>query len=90
MIAGKKILAIIPARGGSKGLPGKNIKVINGKPMIAHSIEKAFAVPGIDRLIVSTDDEDIAKVAVKNRKNAAKNLLALEESQNAILQLRMY
>lgn len=63
MIADKKILAIIPARGGSKGLPDKNIKVINGKPMIAHSIEKAFAVPGIDRLIVSTDDENIAKVA---------------------------
>lgn len=58
-----KNLAIIPARGGSKGIPGKNIKEIAGKPLIAWSIEQALASVSIDRVIVSTDDEAIAEVA---------------------------
>ena len=57
------MLAIIPARGGSKGIPRKNIKMLCGKPLIAHSIEAALACSSIDRVIVSTDDEEIAKVA---------------------------
>lgn len=57
------MIAIIPARGGSKGLPGKNIKPLNGKPMIAYTIEAALNSKGISRVIVSTDDEEIAKVA---------------------------
>lgn len=57
------MLAIIPARGGSKGIPGKNIRMLCGKPLIAHSIEVALACNSIDRVIVSTDDEEIAKVA---------------------------
>lgn len=60
-----KILAIIPARGGSKRLPGKNIKKIGGKPMIAHAILAALGSRYIDRVIVSTDDPAIAKVAKK-------------------------
>jgi N-acylneuraminate cytidylyltransferase len=56
-------VAFIFARGGSKGLPGKNIKELGGKPLIAHSIEAGFATPGIDRVIVSTNDASIAKVA---------------------------
>ncbi|MCQ2957413.1 MAG: acylneuraminate cytidylyltransferase family protein [Candidatus Gastranaerophilales bacterium] len=59
----ENVLAIIPARGGSKRLPGKNIKDLNGKPLIAHSIEFALNSPEINKLIVSTDDENIAKVA---------------------------
>ncbi len=59
----KRVLAIIPARGGSKRLPGKNIKLLNGKPLIAHSIEFAINSGVIDKLIVSTDSEDIAAVA---------------------------
>ena len=58
-----KVLAIIPARGGSKRLPGKNIKLLNGKPLIAHSIEFAMNSGVIDKLIVSTDSDDIAAVA---------------------------
>lgn len=58
------MLAIIPARGGSKGLPGKNIKKLNGKPLIAHTIEAAIKADLIDRVIVSTDCEEIAKVAL--------------------------
>ncbi len=58
-----KILAIIPARGGSKGVPGKNIKPILGKPLLAYTIEEAKKSKHIDRLVVSTEDEKIAKVA---------------------------
>lgn len=65
MINGKKVLAIIPARGGSKELPGKNIKELCGKPLIAWTIEQAKSCSDIDRVIVSTDDENIAKVAKK-------------------------
>lgn len=58
------MIAIIPARGGSKGLPGKNVKLLNGKPLIAYAIEAALKAKYIDRVIISTDDEDIAHVAV--------------------------
>ena len=65
MYKNKKILAIIPARGGSKRLPGKNIKLLNGKPMIAHAILAAKKSKYVDRVIVSTDDQAIVKVAKK-------------------------
>ncbi|EGR0671304.1 pseudaminic acid cytidylyltransferase [Vibrio vulnificus] len=57
-------IAIIPARGGSKRIPRKNIKAFHGKPMIAYSIEAALASGCFDKVIVSTDDEEIAAVAV--------------------------
>ena len=56
-------LAIIPARAGSKGIPGKNIKPLCGKPLIAWSIEAALLSSSVDRVIVSTDCEEIARVA---------------------------
>lgn len=65
MIKGKTVLAIIPARGGSKRLPGKNIKELCGKPLIAWSIEQAKSCGGIDRIVVSTDNKEIAAVAKK-------------------------
>ena len=55
--------AFIFARGGSKGLPGKNIRPLGAKPLIAWSIEQALVVKRIDRVIVSTDSEEIAAVA---------------------------
>lgn len=58
-----EILAIIPARGGSKGLPGKNIRLLSGHPLIAYSILAAKQSKQITRTIVSTDDETIASVA---------------------------
>ena len=58
-------IACIFARGGSKGLPGKNIKVFNGKPLIAWAIEHAYATKGIRRVIVSTDTEEIASIALQ-------------------------
>lgn len=59
----KKVLAIIPARGGSKGIPRKNIKLLNGKPLIYYTIEAAIKSGVIDRLVVSTEDNEIADVA---------------------------
>lgn len=63
MYEGKKILGLIGARGGSKGLPGKNIRPLSGKPLIAWSIDAALASRYIDRVVVSTDDEEIASVS---------------------------
>jgi len=59
----KEVVAIIPARGGSKGIPRKNIVDICGKPLIAYSIEVALNAKLIDRVIVSTDDEEIAEIS---------------------------
>jgi CMP-N-acetylneuraminic acid synthetase len=61
-----KNFAFIFARGGSKGLPGKNIKRLLDKPLIQYSIETAKACPLIDKVFVSTDDENIANVALVN------------------------
>ena len=58
------MLAIIPARGGSKSIPDKNIRLLNGKPLIVWSIEQALASSQISRVIVSTDSPAIAKIAV--------------------------
>jgi CMP-N-acetylneuraminic acid synthetase len=65
MIDNKKILAIIPARGGSKGIPKKNIKAVSGKPMINYTIEAAKECEYIDKVIVSTDDEEIAEISMR-------------------------
>jgi CMP-N-acetylneuraminic acid synthetase len=61
----RSVLAIIPARGGSKGIPRKNIQNVAGKPLIAYTIEVALAASNINRVIVSTDDGEIADVAVR-------------------------
>jgi CMP-N-acetylneuraminic acid synthetase len=58
-----KILAIIPARGGSKGLPGKNVKLLLGKPLIGWTIEQAKASKYVTEIFVSTDSKEIAEVA---------------------------
>jgi CMP-N,N'-diacetyllegionaminic acid synthase len=59
------MIAIIPARGGSKGLPGKNSKLLNGKPLIAYTIEEAHKAVSISEVIVSTDDHTIASIAAE-------------------------
>ncbi len=56
-------LCIIPARGGSKSIPGKNLRALAGKPLLAWSIEHALGTPELGRVVVSTDDENIAHVA---------------------------
>lgn len=62
-MANPKILAVIPARGGSKGIPGKNIVPFAGKPLICYTVEAALRSRYLKRVIVSTDDADIAKIA---------------------------
>ncbi|PJZ53384.1 cytidylyltransferase domain-containing protein [Leptospira adleri] len=63
LINGQKVLAIITARGGSKGVPKKNIRHLGGKPLIAWTIEVAQKSKYIDRLILSSDDQEIIQVA---------------------------
>ncbi|AXH14491.1 N-acylneuraminate cytidylyltransferase [Malaciobacter mytili LMG 24559] len=59
------MIAIVPARGGSKGLPGKNIKDLCGKPMIAYTIEEALKSKYITEVIISTDCKEIEEIAIK-------------------------
>jgi len=63
MISGKKILAIIPARGGSKGLKNKNIKLLCGKPLIEWTIQKGKLSKYLDNIVVTTDNLDIANIS---------------------------
>jgi len=65
MYKGKNILGLIPARGASKGLPRKNIKLLLGKPLITWTIEQALASKYLDRVVVSTDDKEIAEISKK-------------------------
>ncbi len=57
----RRVLALIPARGGSKGIPRKNLAQLAGRPLLAHTVEQARATPAIDRVVVTTDDEEIAR-----------------------------
>ena len=63
MVSGRRVIALTPARGGSKSVPYKNLHPLGGKPLLAWPIEIARATPAIDRMIVSTDDDRIAKAA---------------------------
>lgn len=60
---GGEVVAVIPARGGSKGVPGKNLRRVGGIPLIGRAVAAARGVPHIDRVVVSTDDDEIAAVA---------------------------
>ena len=64
-----KRIAIIPARGGSKRIPRKNIKDFLGRPIISYSIEAAISSKLFDRIIVSTDDEEIAAISRRDRRD---------------------
>ena len=63
MISNKKLLAIIPARGGSKRLPSKNVLELAGKPLIAWTIEAALKSKYVDQVVVSTNDKDISNIS---------------------------
>ena len=64
MINEKSIIAIIPARSGSKGLPGKNLKLLNGIPLVSWSINHALASSHVDHVLVSTDSPEIASISL--------------------------
>jgi CMP-N,N'-diacetyllegionaminic acid synthase len=59
----QQVICLIPARGGSKGIPLKNIQLLGGKPLLAHSIDQARGCPAVTRVIVSTDHPEVAGVA---------------------------
>lgn len=95
MIEKKKILAIIPARGGSKSIPQKNIAEFNKKPLIAWTIELAKSINQIDKVVVSTDDIEIekisrlygAEVVVRPVELASDNSLVISAIQHTIHEL---
>jgi CMP-N,N'-diacetyllegionaminic acid synthase len=58
-----RVLAVIPARGGSKGIPRKNLQLLGGKPLVAHAVETGLAARLVDRVVCTTDDAEIAEVA---------------------------
>ena len=64
MFADQRVLGLIPARGGSKGLPGKNLAPLHGRPLIAWTIAAARSSGFVDDVVVTTDDEDVARVAL--------------------------
>ena len=66
MIGSRKVIAVVPARGGSKRLPGKNTRSLGGVPLIIHSIEAAQHCAAIDKIIVSTDSKEIANVTINS------------------------
>ena len=70
MINGSHVLGVIPARGGSKGVPGKNIRHVGGKPLIAWTIEAAQSSKFLDRVVLSSDDLEIISVAQKHNCDA--------------------
>jgi CMP-N-acetylneuraminic acid synthetase len=63
MVKSSQVLALIPARGGSKSIPRKNIRLFAGVPLLAYSIRAGLAAGSVDRVVVSTDDEEIAAIA---------------------------
>jgi len=69
MINGKKVLTIIPARGGSKGLPNKNKRILYGKPLVSYPIEVAKNSKYIDEVYLSTDDRDIQNIGIESGVN---------------------
>ncbi len=58
-----RLLAVIPARGGSKGVPRKNVHPLAGRPLIAYTIDAALAASSVDRVVVSTEDDEIARIS---------------------------
>lgn len=63
MLNQKRILAVVPARGGSKGLPRKNLQLVAGIPLVVHAARTALGLTFVDRAVISTDDPEIASVA---------------------------
>jgi CMP-N-acetylneuraminic acid synthetase len=58
-----RVLVVVPARGGSKGIPRKNLQLLGGKPLVAHAVHTGLAAASVDRVLCSTDDWEIAEVA---------------------------
>ena len=81
----KKILAIIPARGGSKGIPKKNVRLLAGKPLIAYSIEASVELKYINRVVLSTEDEEIAEISKRYNAEMIKRLEKLAKDKSSTI-----
>ncbi|MFC4357684.1 cytidylyltransferase domain-containing protein [Halobium salinum] len=81
----ERVVAVVPARGGSKSVPGKNLKHLGGKPLLAWSIEVAHAVDAVDRVLVSTDDEQIAAVAREYGAEVVERPVHLAEDNSLVI-----
>jgi CMP-N-acetylneuraminic acid synthetase len=71
----KRVIAFIPVRGGSKGIPSKNSKLLGGKPMLFYVLEAALNAKNVDEVVVSTDDERIKQLVYAQFKNETKLLI---------------
>lgn len=80
-----RVLVIIPARGGSKGVPGKNIKPLGGKPLIAHAIECAKKCNKVTKTIVSTDSDEITNVALSFEAEVIKRDASLAQDTSNVV-----
>ena len=82
-------LAVIPARGGSKGIPGKNLQKVGGLSLVARSVQAAFASRGVDRVVVSTEDDAIAGEAQSHGAEVVRRPVAIAgdtaSSESALL-----
>ena len=80
---------MIPARGGSKGIPGKNLQAVGGLSLVARSVQAAFASRGVDRVVVSTDDDAIAEEAQSHGAEVVRRPVAIAgdtaSSESALL-----
>ncbi len=81
MYKDNRILVVIPARGGSKGIPRKNIRLLGGKPLIAHTIEMGKASKYVDDIIVTTDDNEINSLQRNLVQKLLKEMESLQKTQ---------
>ncbi|MFC4478212.1 cytidylyltransferase domain-containing protein [Flavobacterium chungangensis] len=81
-----KVLAVIPARGGSKGVPEKNIKVLGDKPLVAHAIECAIQSTYVSKIVLSTDDEKIATIGRQYDIDVLKRPAYLAEDNSSVVE----
>ncbi len=89
MLDSSRTICVIPARGGSKRVPGKNLTMVAGKPLIVHTIDHALAAQAVGRVIVSTDSEEIADAAAQRGSEVVRRPIAISgdqaSSEDAIL-----
>lgn len=80
-----KVLALVPARGGSKGVPGKNTRVVAGKPLLAHSIVQAIDAETVNTTVVSSDDEAILELASNYGALALRRPFSMAQDQSPVI-----
>jgi CMP-N,N'-diacetyllegionaminic acid synthase len=85
MIDGHRVIALIPARGGSKGIPKKNEQLLGGKPLIAWPIETALSTPEIDRVVLSTDDENLRSIGLSHGAESYERLSSLATDTTIVI-----